>query len=193
MNKRILALLLAMIMILGSVSTAFAADFDLIHKIDSNKDHSFMNFMNKVPVYNEVTGDFENYLIKYNDNSYNVTEVNASMEAGADDFIEAIEGLEPVEPVEPEIPDVDPTAEYTVVIEPKNSEYTVGIEADGGNNTTLWVKLIDGNGDVVQVNNLQVNLETTYGTLSDSRVTLQKGIAHTTLNTEFVQKETQVK
>ena len=102
MNKRILSILLVLTMVLGSATVALAAPYDLVHRMDSAKTYSMIRFAKEPAVFKNVVGEIENYLIKAEDGKlYVAEEVNEALEAGAENFEEAVKDLEPVEIEEP--------------------------------------------------------------------------------------------
>ena len=62
-KKRVMSLFLVSIMILASLSMAFAAPFDLIHKTNSSKNHGLADLVDSPSVFDEVAADIGNYLI----------------------------------------------------------------------------------------------------------------------------------
>lgn len=194
MKRRVISLTLVCIFILASLSATFAAPFDLIHKTDPSKNYSFDDFLDLPSVFDYVYENLEDYLIEGEDGKlYDLGEVQAALEAGAEDFNDAISGLTPVEPPEepvepdPEIPPVPGT--YKLVLSAKN----LSLVGNGYSNTTIEVELVDtATEQRVNINGLDVRLTTTFGQLSDYIVTLQNGYAHTTIRSEAVQRATDV-
>jgi len=194
-RKRVMSLFLVTIMVLVSLTMAFAAPYDLVHKTDPSKNYTFSEFTDSPAVFDEVSADFENYLIEAEDGKlYEVAAVQAALDAGAEDFNAAIAGLSPYEPEEeppdgPDEPDIPVQGKYKIVLSAKD----ISLIGDGYTNTTIEVELVDeATGEREPINNLQVRLTTTYGQLSDSLVTLQNGYGHTTLNSEHVLRRTDV-
>ncbi len=96
MKKKIIPLILIGIMVLFSLSIVFAAPYDLIHRTNTLKNHSFTSFVDSPTVFDEVVADVENYLIESEDGKfYKVEEVSAKVDEGKS-FNEAIMELEPV-------------------------------------------------------------------------------------------------
>lgn len=180
MNKKILSLVLALVMVLGTFSTVFADDFDLVHKTNSAKNHTFFEFMEDTSAFEEVVDDFSNYLIEYNDKLYLVSEVQAELDGGAASIAAAVVGLTPYTPL-PELEkwfiQLDTTAINDTII------------ANGDDNTTVIIKIVDEDGVVQPVNGIVIELSTSHGTLASAgqlqRVTLQNGMGTIKLNSEF--------
>lgn len=116
MKKKVVSLALASVMVLGSVSMAAAAPYDLVHKTnDPAKNYSFLQFMNSNTVFNKVSGDLGNYLLTAKDGKlYSAVEVDAKINKNPGmQFDEAVVGLTPVEidkPVEGELKVVEVSA-----------------------------------------------------------------------------------
>lgn len=95
--KRILSLTIVLALLLGTVTTAFAADLDLINQADSTKNFSWNEFVRVSANLRYVGENMKDYLIEYKGESYNAEEVDAAIKAGAKNFDEAIKDLEPVD------------------------------------------------------------------------------------------------
>jgi len=183
MNKRIASLVLALMMILSSFTTVFAMDLDLFNPV-TDTTHSFNSFVDSPAVFEDVSSNVGDYLIEFEGNYYKVSEVSAKLLAGAANFEEAIEDLTPVDIEVPE----EPEKPWEIRFSTTAPEDT--IDADGDDNTTLIIELIDVvTGEVVPANGIVVQLFTSHGSLASTgrsaRVTLQNGRNTIKLNSEF--------
>ena len=182
MNKRIASLVLALMMILSSFTTAFAMDLDLFNPV-TDTTHSFNSFVDSPAVFEDVSSNVGDYLIEFEGNYYKVSEVSAKLLAGAANFEEAIEDLTPVDIEVPEEPEKPWEIRFSTTAEDDT------ITADGDDNTTLIIELIDVvTGEVVPANGINVQLLTSHGSLASTgrsaRVTLEKGRTTIKLNSE---------
>lgn len=104
MNKKILSLAIALVMVLGTFTSVMAADYDLIHKLDAAKNTNVLDFMEKLDIYDQVIEDFGNYELEYEGKNYALADIQEKLDAGADSLKEAVEliekGEEPVEGLE---------------------------------------------------------------------------------------------
>lgn len=94
MNKKILSLVIALVLVLGSVTTVFAGNFDLIHKLDSRKNTAMLELMEDLDVYDQVFEDFANYELEYESKKYALVDIQEKLDAGADGLQEAIEQID---------------------------------------------------------------------------------------------------
>lgn len=162
MNKRIASLVLALMMILSSFTTAFAMDLDLFNPV-TDTTHSFNSFVDSPAVFEDVSSNVGDYLIEFEGNYYKVSEVSAKLLAGAANFEEAIEDLTPVDIEVPE----EPEKPWEIRFSTTAPEDT--IDADGDDNTTLIIELIDVvTGEVVPANGIVVQLFTSHGSLAST-------------------------
>ena len=96
MKSKIGSLVLALLMIVSSLTSAFAIDLDLFNP-ETNNRYNFDEFVDSPDVTNDVVENSEDFLIEFEGEYYSVTELQAKIDAGVENFEEAIEGLEPVE------------------------------------------------------------------------------------------------
>lgn len=94
--KRILSLAIVLTLLLGTVTTAFAANLDLINQVDEAKSFSWNDFIRVSDNLRYVGENIDDYLIEYNKQYYSAKELDETTKDGTP-FLEAIEKLEPVE------------------------------------------------------------------------------------------------
>jgi len=93
MNKKILSLAIALVMILGTFTSVMAADYDLIHKLDAAKNTNVLDFMEDLETFEQVAGEFDKYELEFGGEKYAVEAVEEKLNAGAKDLKAAIEQL----------------------------------------------------------------------------------------------------
>ena len=88
--------MLALLMVLSSATMAMAAPFDLI-KADGSETHSFTDFIDSPSIFDEVANNMTEYLIEdSNGQLFRVSEVQDSLDAGAETLADAVVDLTPV-------------------------------------------------------------------------------------------------
>ncbi|NLM06022.1 MAG: hypothetical protein GX219_03775, partial [Tissierellia bacterium] len=93
--KKVVSLLLAILLILGSGSV-FAADMDLFNKVklDGSRDYTFDEFVGKDDAFSYVADHMIEYVIEHNGLYYNVQDVQDYLDANPEaSFIDAINSL----------------------------------------------------------------------------------------------------
>jgi hypothetical protein len=181
MSKRILALVLVLVLVLGS-GTAFAADWDIVNKTTGDR-NALEDVLFDDDLFFDVAFDQDNYKIEWAGMLYNLDEVQAKFDANPDlTMAEAVVGLtgtpaEPVSDHEMWYIQLDTTATDDTII------------ADGDDNTTIIIKIVDEDGVVQPVNGVTIELFASHGSLAstgeESRVTLQNGMGTIKLNSEM--------
>lgn len=81
-------------MVLGSFTSVFAADYDLINNHDSSKNTDLFEFFEDPDTFMMVANDFDNYELEYNEKLYSVNEIEAKLKAGAKDLKDAIKQID---------------------------------------------------------------------------------------------------
>lgn len=95
--RKLTVIMLALLMVLSSATMAMAAPFDLI-KADGSETHSFIDFIDSPSIFDEVANNMTEYLIEdSNGQLFRVSEVQDSLDAGAETLADAVVGLTPVE------------------------------------------------------------------------------------------------
>jgi len=95
--RKLTVIMLALLMVLSSATMAMAAPFDLI-KADGSETHSFTDFIDSPSIFDEVANNMTEYLIEdSNGQLFRVSEVQDSLDAGAETLADAVVGLTPVE------------------------------------------------------------------------------------------------
>lgn len=95
--RKLTVIMLALLMVLSSATMAMAAPFDLI-KADGSETHSFIDFIDSPSIFDEVANNMTEYLIEdSNGQLFRVSEVQDSLDAGAETLADAVVDLTPVE------------------------------------------------------------------------------------------------
>jgi len=146
-NREIASILLAMILVLSTFSSALAAPLDLVEADGSA--HSFAKWTFDGSLLSKATFYPERYLIEINGNNYKLNEVMVEVAKGKS-LEEAVEGLTPVgeKPIEGlEVVEVSAITTTGVTVEFEALEEAL-------EDVTVTVK--DNNGNVVEVNPVAV-------------------------------------
>ena len=142
--KKITSLAIVLALLLCSITTVFAADLDLINQVDDSKNFSWNEFVRVPANLRYVSENIDDYLIEFKGQFYRAAEVNAAIDAGAENFEEAIKGLEPVEkPIE--------GLEVIEVIAIDNTGVEVVIKALEEDLLGAEIEVLDNNGNKVAV------------------------------------------
>lgn len=95
--KKFLSLTLALLLVLGTMTTSFAANLDLINLVDPEKSFTWNQFVGTPSNTVYVGSNMGDYAIEWNGELYSANELNALTSGeGALTFAEAIELLEPI-------------------------------------------------------------------------------------------------
>jgi hypothetical protein len=98
MNKKIISLSLAFVMLLSMSTMAFADVLDLTNIVDSEKNYTWEEFMSDFDAFDYVAGNMKDYVIEApNGSKYFAQQIQDALDNGAESFDDAIEGLEPYE------------------------------------------------------------------------------------------------
>lgn len=105
MNKRILSMVLAFVLVLGTVSISVAAPFDLTHKENPEKAYTLFDLFEDFDAFDDVFNDQENYLFEAEDGKlYSVKSINEYLDENPEvDLEDALKEIEPEEIEEKEL------------------------------------------------------------------------------------------
>lgn len=93
MMKKII--LWVLIIALASGTFAFAQDLDFYNPV-TNTRHSFNRFVDSPIIFDDISTNFDDYLIEFDKEYYQVSEVQGKLDLGARNFEEAIRDLIPI-------------------------------------------------------------------------------------------------
>lgn len=135
MNKKIISLSLAFVMLLSMSTMAFADVLDLTNIVDSEKNYTWEEFMSDFDAFDYVAGNMEDYVIEApNGSKYFAQQIQDALDNGAESFDDAIEGLEPYEETtETELKVVEVSAITQTIA--KNEDVNLEFEVDGEKHT----------------------------------------------------------
>jgi len=174
-NVRVLALVLVFAMMFSTV--AFAAEGDHFYKATGLLAYGSNQVRADVNAKNHVRSLPNLFQIEVNGELYDLAAANAAYAQDKQNWKEILTGKEPDEPIE---------NSWAIKLSTTADDNT--IIANGDDNTTIIIEIVDENGVVQPVNGITIELFTSHGSLAstgdESRVTLQNGVGTIKLNSE---------
>lgn len=96
MKKKALSILLVLLVLLGTFSTVFADDYDLMHKSDGVT-IKLRELLFNISKFNEVVNNQDDYIVEWKNSNYNLKDVQEKFDADEDATMDtAVIGLTPI-------------------------------------------------------------------------------------------------
>ncbi|HZJ99017.1 MAG TPA: hypothetical protein VFC79_03375, partial [Tissierellaceae bacterium] len=182
--KKLFSVVLVVLLIASS-TIAFAAPKDVFN-IDGSPYKKAGEMATSKTLQGSVATAPGSYLFEGNDGKlYTFKDASEAYNAVGMDFLDYLEdNFTPVEGEEPPVEDVE---KWFIQLDTTAINDT--IIANGDDNTTVIIEIVDEDGEVQAVNGIVIELSTSHGNFASagqkSRVTLQNGKGTTKLNSEF--------